>query len=129
VQSADDLTPLTGADVGVALRNLAQQRDGEGDHQLGDGAAVDAAGPAQRDLAGLHRMQVDLVEADAVLGDHLEFGQCIEDAGVDRLKRNDGPLMALQIRDQLVSAEADTGIVERGVGIACAQLGAEQRMA
>jgi hypothetical protein len=53
----------------VTLQGEQQQ-----ERVLGDGGVVDARGEEDRDALGGGRLEVDLVDADAVLADDLEAG-------------------------------------------------------
>ncbi len=63
------LAPLALARHAGDRRQVAQQRQHEGQHQLGDGACIGAARPGEPHVVALHRVEVEHVDADAHLRD------------------------------------------------------------
>jgi hypothetical protein len=104
------------------------QRDRKGERQLGDRSAVDAGGPSQLDAAPRYRRNVDGVEPDAVLADHFQFGQLLEDAIVDALEADDRAIVTTQERDQRIAVEPVRRVHERDIRVLCLQLGAKRRV-
>ena len=78
------------------FRHAVHERDRKCQRELGHRAAIDAAGPSQLDAAPRDRVDVDAVEADAVLADDLQFRQLREDRLVDALEADDRAIVAAQ---------------------------------
>src|SRR6185436_7369656 len=79
------LPPRARAEVGRALHDVAQETQHPAERELAHGAAVDPAGPPERDTALCERWLVDVVEAHAVLRDHADRPTSVEDRAVDPL--------------------------------------------
>ena len=115
---AHGLTPGAVQHLGVGGGHVTEQRNGERDHQFGDRAPVDPAGPAQLDAAFDQRVQVDPVETDTVLGDNLQFRHGVEHRTVDPFQRDHRLVVTFQEIDQAIPGQAFAGVVERCIGIA-----------
>src|SRR5579872_1961519 len=119
------LAPHTLAQLPVDRGDVAEQRESEGDRELGNGSTVRPAAPAQFDPVSLDRGDVDHVDADAHLRDHPQRGQAREDRLVDPLEGGDCLHAALEERDQIVACERASLVVEANVGVALEELGTE----
>ena len=82
-----------------------QQRDRERQRQLRHRSAIDAAGPASLTPRLRDRVDVDAVEPDAVLADHLQLRHLRQHRLVDALEPDDRAIVAAQQRDQIVAVE------------------------
>ena len=79
------LAPLAGADVGVALAQLLEQRQHEGDGGLGDAEAVGLGRRVAHHHAEVgRRFGVDVIDADRVFRDHAQALRRLHDAAADR---------------------------------------------
>ena len=106
-----------------------QQRDGKRQRELGHRSAIDAASPSQLDAAARDRVDVDPVEADAVLADDLQLRQLREDRLVNALEADDRAIVSAHERHEIGAVEHLGRVAEGHVGIFGGQFRAERRIA
>ncbi len=75
-----------------------------------------------------NRLDVNRVEADAVLADDLELRHLRQDFIVDTLEADDGAVVAAEERDELGAADHLWRFGERHLRVFRRQLGAERRV-
>ena len=75
--------PLAGQAVVVPLDEPAGGGDQQAEGHVGGGVGQHAGRVADGDAAGRGRRDVDVVEADRVVADHLEARRGVEQGGVD----------------------------------------------
>ncbi|MGY3426582.1 hypothetical protein ACVWZW_007086 [Bradyrhizobium sp. F1.13.4] len=73
------LLPLAGLGRSVRLRNLARQRQHQGDSVLGSRDRIAERRVHHDDALGRGGGNLDVVDADAGAADHLEIGRLLED--------------------------------------------------
>ena len=98
--SAHDLAPPADSHLCCSFGQSPQHGDGQGNHQFGDRAAIDPAGPAQLDATTGHGIQVNHVKTDAVLGNDPQLRQGCKNLFVQDFQRSDSLISAVQKVDQ-----------------------------
>src|SRR5438067_1586118 len=73
-------------------------------------------------------LEIDHVEADAVLGDHAKLGDRTKNAIIDPFQRRDRLVVSAQKRHQSITCQTAAVFIERHVRMARQKFGAQHQM-
>src|SRR5262245_41143207 len=123
------LTPSTVAHVDGEWDDLARESDHEGNRQFGHRLAIHTRGPADADAVPARRVEIDHVEADAVLADKAQLGYRHEHTLLESIQSGDRLFVAAQKLDELIAFEHAAGRIPSDGRVACGQLVPQPRVA
>ena len=96
--------PAARSDVAVGRMEVSLDAEQQGDSVFGDRAGVDAGGVADDDIPLAGGVDIDIVEAAAVFGDHLQSIGSLDHVGVQRGDTDDHRVVAVDIVERGVDA-------------------------